>query len=135
MFHDVHFACANRIRCQTWGVTIAATILQNELKEKLPPAFAAQFPQGAEIAYAAIPIIPTLEEPLRTEVRVAFASSMAIVWKVMLGIAGGGLLSVFFLKEIALHTATDNRYGLEEQGRSKTGSEVDEAAQKDTQSA
>ncbi|PIL32228.1 MFS general substrate transporter [Ganoderma sinense ZZ0214-1] len=98
---------------QTWGITISASILQNELKKHLPPAFAAQFPQGVEIAYALIPIIPTLEDPLRTEVRIAFATSMSVVWKAMLGISAGGLLTTFLLKEIPMHTAKDNRYGLE----------------------
>ncbi|RDX42369.1 iron permease [Lentinus brumalis] len=116
-----------RTFAQTWGITISATILQNELKKRLPPAFIAEFPGGIEIAYAAIPLIPTLNEPLRTEVRVAFAASMSIVWKVMLGLAGGGMLTVFFLKEIPMHTATDNTYGLQEQEqkRSKTSSEDD----------
>ncbi len=45
----------------------------------------------------------------------------------MLGLAGGGMLTVFFLKEIPMHTATDNTYGLQEQKqkRSKTSSEDD----------
>ncbi|KAM5544683.1 hypothetical protein V8D89_001581 [Ganoderma adspersum] len=110
---------------QTWGITISASILQNELKKKLPQAFAAQFPQGAEIAYALIPVIPTLDEPLRTEVRAAFAASMAVVWKVMLGIAAAGFLTTFLLKEIPMHTATDNRYGLAQEHASKTSSVTD----------
>ncbi|KAI8982712.1 iron permease [Trametes punicea] len=100
---------------QTWGITISATILQNELKKHLPTDFAARFPDGIEIAYAAIPLIPSLPEPLRTEVRVAFATSMSTVWKVMTGLAGAGFLTLFLLKEIPMHTYTDSRYGLEEQ--------------------
>lgn len=110
---------------QTWGITISATILQNELKKHLPPAFVAEFPQGVEIAYAAIPIIPTLEEPLRTEVRVAFASAMSVVWKVMTGLAGGGLLTVFLLKEIPMHTATDTKYGLDVDKKTEDQAEAD----------
>ncbi|GBE86270.1 Efflux pump FUS6 [Sparassis crispa] len=100
---------------QTWGITISSTILQNELKRNIPAAFASQFPQGSEIAYSAIPIIPTLPEPLRTEVRVAFASSMATVWKTMIGICGLGFLSVLLLKEIPMLKYTDGTYGLHEQ--------------------
>ena len=76
-------------------------------------------------------MIPSLPEPTRTAVRVAFAQAMAVVWKVMLGIAGGGMLTVFLLKEIPMHTATDNTYGLEErahelaQKRSQTASSDD----------
>ncbi|KAI0327038.1 iron permease [Cubamyces sp. BRFM 1775] len=111
---------------QTWGITISATILQNELKKHLPAAFAAQFPEGVEIAYAAIPLIPSLEEPLRTEVRVAFATSMSVVWKVMTGLAGGGFLTLFLLKEIPMHTSTDARYGLEVQKSSTVPLAIDE---------
>ena len=50
-----------RAFAQTWGITITSTILQNELKKKLPEAFLSQFPQGLEIAYAAIPIIKDLK--------------------------------------------------------------------------
>ena len=49
---------------------------------------------------------------------------MAIVWKVMTGLAGGGLLTAFFLKEIAMHTATDNTYGLEANRDSKASSQA-----------
>ncbi|KAJ7638434.1 hypothetical protein FB45DRAFT_863506 [Roridomyces roridus] len=58
---------------RTWGITISWTILQNMLRRKLPADFVAQFPPGFEIAYAAIPAIKQLEEPIRTEVRAAFA--------------------------------------------------------------
>ncbi|KAI0363882.1 iron permease [Pilatotrama ljubarskyi] len=102
-----------RTFAQTWGVTISATILQNALKQRLPPAFTAQFPSGAEIAYAAIPVIPTLDEPLRTEVREAFAASLAVVWKVMLGISAAGFLTLGLLKEVPMQRHTDDKFGLE----------------------
>lgn len=113
---------------QTWGVTIAASILQNELKRRLPAEFAAQFPEGIEIAYAAIPEIPTLDEPLRSEVREAFAASLSIVWKAMAGFAGAGLASVFLLKEIPMHTSTDGRYGLEKPSAGPTPPAENESA-------
>ncbi|EMD39201.1 hypothetical protein CERSUDRAFT_112880 [Gelatoporia subvermispora B] len=103
-----------RAFAQTWGITISATILQNELKKKLPEAFLAQFPQGTEIAYAAIPQIGNLPEPLRSEVRAAFASSMAVIWKTMIGIAGLGVLTLFGLKEVEMKMFTDDAFGLTE---------------------
>ncbi|TCD71947.1 hypothetical protein EIP91_000079 [Steccherinum ochraceum] len=99
---------------QTWGITIASTILQNELKTKLPEDFTSLFPQGLEIAYAAIPVIGTLEEPLRTEVRVAFAQSLSIIWKTMIGFSGLGFISVLFMKEIKLVSHVDKRFALEQ---------------------
>ncbi|KAA1472295.1 MFS general substrate transporter [Dentipellis sp. KUC8613] len=97
---------------QTWGITISATILQNELKKKLPGDFAAQFPAGFEIAYAAIPVISGLEEPLRSQVRAAFADSLATVWQTMIGIAGLGLLTMPFMREVQLREEVDEAYGL-----------------------
>ncbi|TFY60745.1 hypothetical protein EVG20_g7307 [Dentipellis fragilis] len=101
-----------RAFAQTWGITISATILQNELKKKLPGDFVSQFPSGFEIAYAAIPVISGLEEPLRSQVRAAFADSMATIWKTMIGISGLGILTLPFLKEVELHGHIDDAYGL-----------------------
>ncbi|KAI1792582.1 MFS general substrate transporter [Ganoderma leucocontextum] len=103
-----------RAFAQTWGITIAGVILQNQLKSKLPEAFFAQFPGDVQIdmLYAAIPTIASLPESLRTEIQDAFAASFSVVWKVMVGFCGAGLLSVFLLKEIPMLQDTDETYGL-----------------------
>ncbi|KAJ7117982.1 MFS general substrate transporter [Mycena crocata] len=102
---------------QTWGITISSTILQNMLVKKLPVDFVAQFPAGVEIAYAAIPAIKLLEEPLRTQVQAAFADSMAVIWQVMIGISGLGFLFSFLMKEIPMDTTVDESYALQEKER------------------
>ncbi|KAJ7477181.1 MFS general substrate transporter [Mycena galericulata] len=99
---------------QTWGITISSTILQNMLQKKLPADFVAQFPPGFEIAYTAIPAIKLLEEPLRTQVQAAFAESMAVIWQVMIGIAGLGLLFSFLMAEVPMDTTVDKNYALME---------------------
>ena len=91
-------------------------MLQNQLKKKLPAAFTAQFPQGLEIAFAAIPVIKDLSEPLRSEVRQAFAQSMRTVWLVMVGISGAGLLTMALMKEVPMQAESDERFGLESKG-------------------
>ena len=91
---------------------MCASQTQNELKKKLPGAFVAQFPGGVEIAYAAIPVVRGLPEPLRGEVRAAFADSIDVIWQVMIGVAGLGLLSVLLMREIPMHTEKDETYGL-----------------------
>ncbi|KAF7792059.1 hypothetical protein EIP86_003087 [Pleurotus ostreatoroseus] len=101
-----------RTFAQTWGITIGSTILQNELKKKLPADFVSQFPSGSEIAYAAIPLISALPEPLRTQVRKAFADSLRVIWQTMIGLSGAGLLSVLLMQEVTLHEVTDEKYGL-----------------------
>ncbi|KAI0826235.1 iron permease [Irpex lacteus] len=110
------FFAFTRSFAQTWGITIAGTILQNELTKRLPSDFVAQFPGGSEIAFAAIPVIGDLPEPLRTQVREAFAASLSIIWKAMIGISGAGLLSLLLLKEIPMNTEVNEKYGLHEEG-------------------
>lgn len=98
---------------QTWGIAIAGVILQNQLKGKLPEAFMSKFPAGVDV-YAVVPVIRYLEpESLRNEVQVAFAESLATVYKVMVGISGLGFLTVFCIKEVPMSTITDEKYGLE----------------------
>ncbi|KAI0636269.1 MFS multidrug transporter [Trametes polyzona] len=106
-----------RTFAQTWGVTISATILQNELKRNLPPEFLQDFPAGVEIAYAVIPQVPGLEPHTRDAVRAAFATSMATIWKVLAGISGAGFLAAFLLREVPMQTYTDEKFGLEQQQR------------------
>ncbi|KAJ7758938.1 iron permease, partial [Mycena maculata] len=101
-----------RAFAQTWGLTIASTILQNELAKRLPVAFTSQFSSGFEIAYAAIPTIRGLEEPLKSEVRAAFAESMAVVWRAMIGVSCAGLLTCVLLTEVPMVQHTDETYGL-----------------------
>ena len=76
---------------QTWGISVASTVLQNQLTRTLPKSFTAQFPQGREIAFAAIPMIGGLPEPLRDQVRAASAHSLSVVWFVMAGVSAAGV--------------------------------------------
>lgn len=98
-----------------WAVTIGGTILQNQLVKRLPEAFTSQFSGGTALAYASIPIISGLPEPLRTEVRQAFAESTRVIWKVFTGIAGLGMVASFFMKALPLHTQVDERWGISEE--------------------
>ncbi|KAL1947356.1 hypothetical protein VTO73DRAFT_14317 [Trametes versicolor] len=110
-----------RTFAQTWGVTISATILQNELKRKLPQAFLQTLDGGAEIAFAVIPALPHLDEPLRTEVREAFAESLATIWRVMAGVCAAGFVAVVLMREVPMPTYTDDQYGLQQQKESEGG--------------
>ncbi|KAJ6591050.1 major facilitator superfamily domain-containing protein [Mycena vulgaris] len=94
-----------------WGVTIGGTVLQNELTRRLPPAFLAEFPGGTQIAFEVIPSIRDLPQPLKDEVRHAFAGSLQVLWNVLAGISGFGLLSSLFMKHLPLHTSVDANWG------------------------
>ncbi|KAG8851848.1 hypothetical protein FRB96_009032 [Tulasnella sp. 330] len=100
---------------QTFGVTIGSTILQNSLKQKLPAAFLETVSsQGAEIAYSIIPVVGSLPEPLQSQVRDAFAGSVQVIWRVMIGLSAAGLLCVLVMREVKMHEVTDKDWGLAE---------------------
>ncbi|KAG8746826.1 hypothetical protein FRC10_003348 [Ceratobasidium sp. 414] len=98
----------------TYGVAIGSSVLQTELSHRLPVQFSAQFPGGSDIAFAAIPFIGGLEEPLQSQVRAAFADALGVLWKVMAGVAGMGLVSTILMKEIEMKTETDDKWAIEQ---------------------
>ncbi|THH19084.1 hypothetical protein EW146_g2001 [Bondarzewia mesenterica] len=110
---------------QVWGITIGGTILQNELRKRMPAQFLSEFPEGTAIAYATMPLISELSEPLKTEVRVAFADSLKVIWQVLVGVAGLGLLSSLMMKHLPLHTAVDKDWGLKENNGSDVPHELE----------
>lgn len=95
-------------------MTIGTAVLQTQLINRLPNDFVGQFPGGVSIAYSIIPLIPSLEEPFRTEVRNAFAESLVVVWEVMIGVSGLGLLVSILMKGLPLHTEVDKNWGMDE---------------------
>ncbi|KAJ6550611.1 iron permease [Mycena vulgaris] len=104
------------------GVTLGGTVLQNELKKRLPAAFSVQFPGGTAIAYSIIPLIPTLPEPLKSEIRIAFAQSLRVVWQVLIGVSGLGLLASLAMKRLPLHTEVDQKWGIDKEKTSESPS-------------
>ncbi|KAF7330811.1 Efflux pump FUS6 [Mycena venus] len=96
---------------QTWGITISSTILQNMLKRTFRLNLLHSSPQDVEIAYMAIPPIRLLEQPLKKEVQVAFASAMATIWKTMIGLSGLGLLFSLLMAELPTVDETENTSG------------------------
>ncbi|GAA6035578.1 hypothetical protein JCM8097_004910 [Rhodosporidiobolus ruineniae] len=104
---------------QVFVIAIGSTVLQNQLAKKLPADFAAQFGEG-EIAFAAIPYIKGLAEPLRTLARAAFADSLRTIWQVCIGVAGLGFLLSLGIQQMSLATETDQEnWGLKEKEREK----------------
>ncbi|KAJ3557853.1 hypothetical protein NM688_g1245 [Phlebia brevispora] len=112
--HALAFFSFCRSFAQVWGVTIGSVVLQTQLKRRLPASFTSQLPGGVAIAYSAIPVIHALPEPELGEVREAFASSLAVIWQVMIGIGGIGCLASLAMKGLPLHTNVDEKWGMEE---------------------
>ena len=103
---------------QVWGVTVGTAIIQTQLTHRLSPQFLSQIPGAGSVAlaYSAIPIVPTLAEPLKGKVQDAFARSISVIWLVLMGISGAGLLSTLLMKEVPLHKEVDKQWGMEEKG-------------------
>src|SRR6266852_783241 len=99
---------------QIWGVTIGGAIIQNELKKKLHAFFLTLFPQGVQIAFGAIPVIPSLSQPLKDDVRNTFGDALKVVWQVVLGISIVGMLCNIGMKQLKLHTEIDKDWGVED---------------------
>ncbi|EIM85230.1 iron permease [Stereum hirsutum FP-91666 SS1] len=122
--HALAFFTFTRCFAQTWGTVIGGTILQNSLQSRLPPSFIATLPQGTQLAYSIIPLISSLTEPLKTQVRVAFAESAQLIWRVMIGISLAGLLSCGLMREVEMRTDMDETWALRETGRSEVDPEI-----------
>ena len=95
-------------RRQVWGVALGGAILQNELRNRLPAEFLAQFPQGVAIVYSAIPLISQLPQPLKGQVHQAFIDSLRPVWQALTAVCGVGLLSTLFMRSLPLHATTND---------------------------
>ncbi|PPQ76375.1 hypothetical protein CVT26_010199 [Gymnopilus dilepis] len=115
---------------QSWGVAIGGAILQNDLSHKLPPSFYSQFPAGVQIAYGAIPKLPSLPPDEQLQARIAFVQTLKTLWRVMIVLSGVGLLTVLPMQEVPMKVVRDEQWDLEDDKRApnvvdeKAGSEV-----------
>ncbi|KAI0337303.1 Mfs1.2 [Trametopsis cervina] len=111
--HALAFFSFCRSLAGAWGVSIGTAVLQTQLKHRLPAEFLAEFPQGVSLAYSVIPVIKTLDEPLRSQVRDAFAKSIVVIWQVLIGISGLGFLASLLMKGLPLHSALDEKWAID----------------------
>lgn len=98
---------------QVFGIAIGSTVLTNSLSSQLPSSFLATYGGSAE---AAVPYIAALAEPVRTQVRVAYADALGWIWWVSLGVAGAGLVGTCGMTSMEMTGETDERWGLEGEG-------------------
>ncbi|THH31764.1 hypothetical protein EUX98_g2446 [Antrodiella citrinella] len=110
-----------RLFAGVWGVSIGAAILQNQLASRLPPQFLETVLNGSSydssnvnLVFSVIPLIHTLPEPLKEEVRAAFGDSLAVVWQVMTGILVIGLIASVLMRDVPLHSNVDKKWGVRE---------------------
>lgn len=62
--------------------------------------------------YALIPELSTLPPQTRFEVQVAFAESLAVLWRVLAVISGAGLVGSLLMKGLPLHDTLDAEWAL-----------------------
>ena len=118
--------------CKVWGVSIGAAILQNQLAKRLPTQILQTVLAGGkadssniDLAYSIIPVIRTFQEPLKHEVRAAFADSLTVIWQVMTGISGMGLLASLWMQDVPIHNQFDDKWDMDSHRRSAKGDAVD----------
>ncbi|KAJ6468281.1 Mfs1.2 [Mycena sanguinolenta] len=99
-----------------WGITIGGVILQNQLKDNLPPQFLADFQAGVDLSFALIPVIKDLPQPLQNQVKHAFADSLKILWGVLTGIVLLGLFVSLFMRHHDLTEKLDEKWTVPEAG-------------------
>lgn len=70
--------------------------------------------------YALIPELSNLPPQTLSEVRAAFADSLAVLWRVLAAISGAGFLVSLFMRGLPLHNTLDANWTLKNEN-----SEVD----------
>ena len=91
-------------------MTIGGTVVQNELQKRLPPSLGIS---SASFAYTIVPEIKHFPEPLKSELRGAFADSISVLWQSMIGISGIGLLACLLMRNVPMRSEVDKSWGLE----------------------
>ncbi|PIL26158.1 MFS general substrate transporter [Ganoderma sinense ZZ0214-1] len=103
----------------SWGVVAGGAILQNVLAHRLPQSYLVTLPRAREFAYAIIPQIRRLPEPLKGQVREAFADGTRLVWWVMFGMSVAGLATCLLMREEEMKTSMDETWALQETAKAK----------------
>ncbi len=93
---------------------MGGALLQNELKRRLPASIKTVVLGVDNIAYAVVPVIRTLPQPLKDTVREAFAAALVPIWRMLIGVAAVGLLVSLPMKSFPLHTMKDESWGMQD---------------------
>lgn len=56
----------------------------------------------SDLAYAVVPVVRTLDNPLRDQLRAGFGDGMVVLWMTSAGIAGAGLLASFMMRDVPM---------------------------------
>ncbi|KAI0746387.1 Mfs1.2 [Daedaleopsis nitida] len=106
-----------RTCAQIWGVTVGGALLQNGLKGRLPESVRNSLSGIDNVAYAVVPLIASMAQPEKDLTRRAFAVSLQIVWKLLIGVAAVGLVSSLGMKAVSLRAERDENWEMQQNGR------------------
>ena len=90
------------------------------MRAALPPGSST----SANVAYAVVPLVAGLPQPVKDETRHAFAAALVPVWRMLIGVTGAGLIAALPMRGLPLHTMRDESYAIKVEEREKS---VDEA--------
>lgn len=85
----------------------------------LPASFLRSIPQGTGVPtlYALIPELPTLPPYIRSEVQVAFAHSLAVLWQVLAAVCAVGAVASLFMQGLPLSHTLDPTWAIKHRDR------------------
>ncbi|KAH8826952.1 Mfs1.2 [Flagelloscypha sp. PMI_526] len=124
----ISLAMFSRLTGQIWGVSIGGSILQNQLRHSLPVEMITLLPPGVQdLAYGSIVVLRKIKDPvILLQARTAYADSLRVLWLVLCGASGFGLLVALLMQDIPMHTYTDEKWDLKE-GSKEDASEKTES--------
>ncbi len=95
-------------------MTVGGALLQNQLRAHIPASVQAALPGLDNVAYAVIPLVPAMAQPEKDLARRAFAHALQTLWRVAIGVAGGGLLASLPMRALPLHTQRNENWAVGE---------------------
>ncbi|KAL0572510.1 hypothetical protein V5O48_009452 [Marasmius crinis-equi] len=107
------FFAFGRTFAGVWGISIGNTVFQNELQKRLSPELVEALGVGdlsADKLYALVPEIRFLSQPAKGQLQQAIGDSIDILWAVLTGIGGIGLLASLLMKNIPLQNVRDEKW-------------------------
>ncbi|KAJ7589047.1 Mfs1.2 [Mycena floridula] len=130
--HALAFFSFCRSFAGIWGISIGAAILQNQLGSRISQSTLELELLGGnlklDMTYSVIPNIRFLDSPIKEEMQQAFSESLAVVWQVLVGLLGIGLIASMLMPGLPLQNKLDDKWThqLNEKAQERSGADTNE---------